>query len=317
MKSRKIERGISVNTTEKTLSDLCDLAFLKLWSFPNPYKELWKELCDVLVVFDNNIIVFSVKNIKYNENKGLAGWQRWKRKAIDESITQINGAEKWIKNHPDQIYLNKNCNTIIPINSKMKFKIYRIVVAHGISDSIANIPGNTSGSLGIKYSDNNHFEDVQYFVELPKSPIYHILDSANLEILLKELDTITDFISYLKEKEKAIKLSKIVTYTGEEDVMGQYLRTIEPETGKHYILKDENKDLIVDFENMIWKNFSNSYEYKEKKILDKSSYLWDEYLQQLCEYALNGELTGNIDVFQESSPIKRDGKRVKILQTNT
>ena len=112
MKRRKIERGIPVNTTEKTLSDLCDLAFLKLWSFPNPYKEPGKELCDVLVVFDNNIIIFSVKNIKYNENKGLAGWQRWKRKAIDESITQINGAEKWIKNHPDQIYLNKNINLI-------------------------------------------------------------------------------------------------------------------------------------------------------------------------------------------------------------
>lgn len=314
MKRRKIERGIPVNTTEKTLSDLCDLAFLKLWSFPNPYKEPGKELCDVLVVFDNNIIIFSVKNIKYNENKGLAGWQRWKRKAIDESITQINGAEKWIKNHPDQIYLNKNCNTIIPINSKKKFKIYRIVVAHGISDSIANIPGNTSGSLGIKYSDNNDFEDVQYFVELPKSPIYHILDSANLEILLKELDTITDFINYLKEKEKAIKLSKIVTYTGEEDVMGQYLRTIEPETGKHYILKDKNKDLIVDFENMIWKNFSNSYEYKEKKILDKSSYLWDKYLQQLCEYALNGELTGNIDIFQESSPIKEMAKESRFYR---
>ncbi len=308
MKKQQIERGISVNATEKSLSDLCDLAFLKLWSFPNPYKELGKELCDVLVVFDNNIIIFSVKDIKYNENKGIAGWQRWKRKAIDESIDQINGAEKWIKKHPNQIYLNKDCNTMIPINSKKRLKIYRIVVAHGISDSIANIPGNTSGSLGIKYSDNNDFEDIQYFVELPKSPIYHILDSANFEILLKELDTITDFINYLKEKEKAINLCKIITYAGEEDVMGQYLRTIDPKTGKHYILKDENKNLIVNFDNMIWKNFSNSYEYKEKKIIDKSSYIWDNYLQKLCEYALNGELTGNIDIFQENSPIKEMAK---------
>lgn len=58
MKELKIERGIPVNTTEKNLSDLCDHAFLKLWSFPNPYKEPGKELCDVLVVFDNNIIIF-------------------------------------------------------------------------------------------------------------------------------------------------------------------------------------------------------------------------------------------------------------------
>ena len=39
-----------------------------------------------------------------------------------------------------------------------------------------------------------------HFIELPKSPIYHIFDSSNLEIVLKELDTITDFINYLKEK---------------------------------------------------------------------------------------------------------------------
>lgn len=308
MKSQKIVRGIPVNTTEKILSDLCDIAFLKLWSFPNPYKELGKELCDVLVVFDNNIIIFSVKNIKYNESKGIAGWQRWKRKAIDESIVQINGAEKWIKKYPNQIYLNKNCNTIIPINSSKKLKIFRIVVAHGISDVIARISGNTSGSLGIKYSDDNDFENIPYFVKLPKSPIYHILDSSSLEILLKELDTITDFINYLKEKEKAIKLCKILTYTGEEDVMGQYLKTIEPKTGKHYILKDENKDLILNIGNMIWKNFSNSYEYREKKTLDKNSYLWDEYLKQLCEFALNGELRGNIDVFQDDSPIKEMAK---------
>lgn len=97
MENIKFERGRSVNNTEKDLSDLCDFAFLKLWSFPNPYKEPGKELCDILVIFDNNIIIFSVKDIKYNEEKGMAGWKRWKRKAIDESIEQINGAEKWLQ----------------------------------------------------------------------------------------------------------------------------------------------------------------------------------------------------------------------------
>ena len=59
MENIKFERGRSVNNTEKDLSDLCDFAFLKLWSFPNPYKEPGKELCDILVIFDNNIIIFS------------------------------------------------------------------------------------------------------------------------------------------------------------------------------------------------------------------------------------------------------------------
>ena len=308
MENIKFERGRSVNNTEKDLSDLCDFAFLKLWSFPNPYKEPGKELCDILVIFDNNIIIFSVKDIKYNEEKGMAGWKRWKRKAIDESIEQINGAEKWLRKYPNKIFTDSTCKQSIPIKIKNDMKMYRILVAHGVSEYIKKIPGNTSGSLGIKYSDDKNLDEIPYFIELPKSPIYHIFDSSNLEIVLKELDTITDFINYLKEKEKAIKNSKIVSYTSEEDVLGQYMRTIEYETGKHYILKDTNYNKIVNFENNIWNIFSNSIEYKEKKYLDKTSYLWDEYLKQLCEFALNGELRGNIDVFQDDSPIKEMAK---------
>lgn len=308
MNTDKISRGISVNKTEKILTTLCDHAFLKLWSFPNPYKKTGKELCDLLVVFDKYINIFSVKDIKYNECKGDIAWQRWKRKAIDESIEQINGAEKWLRKNPDKIFIDATCKQNIPIKIKNDIKVYRILVAHGISKYIEKIPGNTSGSLGIKYADDKDLDGIPYFVELPKSPIYHILDSANLEIVLKELDTITDFINYLKEKEKAIKNSKIITYSGEEDILGQYLRTIEYETGKHYILKDTNSNKIINFENNIWNIFSNSIEYKEKKYLDETSYLWDEYLAKLCDFALDGKLIGNIDVFNANSPIKEMAK---------
>lgn len=82
MKRRKIERGIPVNTTEKTLSDLCDLAFLKLWSFPNPYKEPGKELCDVLVVFDNNIIIFLLKILNIMKIKVLLAGKDGKEKLL-------------------------------------------------------------------------------------------------------------------------------------------------------------------------------------------------------------------------------------------
>lgn len=314
MNNQKIPRGISVNKTEKILTTLCDHAFLKLWSFPNPYKEKGKELCDLLVIFDKNIIIFSVKDIKYNEDKGDIAWKRWKRKAIDESIEQINGAEKWMRKNPDKIFIDATCKQSIPIKIKKDIKIYRILVAHGISEYIAKIPGNTSGSLGIKYADDKDFDGIPYFVELPKYPVYHVLDSANSEIVLKELDTITDFINYLKEKEKTIKNSKIITYTGEEDILGQYMRTIDYQTGRHYIIKDEDKNKILNFENNIWETFSNSMEFKEKKYMDEVSYLWDEYLAELCEFALAGELIGNVDVFNENSPIKEMAKESRLYR---
>ena len=38
-------------------ADLCEKSFLKLWSYPNPYKEDHDELCDLLVVFENTKLV--------------------------------------------------------------------------------------------------------------------------------------------------------------------------------------------------------------------------------------------------------------------
>lgn len=304
----KIERCAAVNQTEKILAQLCDHAFLKMWVFPNPYREPNKELCDVLVIFDNNVIIFSVKDIKYNKDKGDIAWQRWKRKAIDESINQIVGAEKWLKKHPDKIFIDPACKNPIPINLKKNIRIYRMVIAHGVSDIISSNKNNISGSLAIKYSDMNYPKEIPYSVELPKDPIYHILDTANLEIVLNELDTITDFLNYLKEKEKTIKNCNAVIYSGEEDLMARYIGTIEYSTGKHYLVKDLNKNAILKLEDIIWRDFSRSYEYLEKKNSDSISYIWDEILAEVCNYALNGELIGNVDVFNEDSPIKEMAK---------
>ena len=37
--------------TERMLAEFCERTFLKLWSYPNPYKDDGHELCDLLVVF--------------------------------------------------------------------------------------------------------------------------------------------------------------------------------------------------------------------------------------------------------------------------
>lgn len=42
-----------VTTTERMLAEFCDKSFLKLWTYPNPYKDDGHELCDLLAVFGN------------------------------------------------------------------------------------------------------------------------------------------------------------------------------------------------------------------------------------------------------------------------
>lgn len=63
-----INKGQGVNQTEKRLIELANSAFIGLWSYPNVYSDeglsknkSGKEVCDLLVVFEDNVILFSDK----------------------------------------------------------------------------------------------------------------------------------------------------------------------------------------------------------------------------------------------------------------
>jgi hypothetical protein len=53
-----IVKSSGVTPTERLLADLCEKSFLKLWSYPNPFKDDRKELCDLLAVFENHVFIF-------------------------------------------------------------------------------------------------------------------------------------------------------------------------------------------------------------------------------------------------------------------
>jgi hypothetical protein len=55
-------------TAEEVTYELCQKTFLSLWSIATPIREDRKELCDILVVSDPIIIIFSVKEIRYADN---------------------------------------------------------------------------------------------------------------------------------------------------------------------------------------------------------------------------------------------------------
>jgi len=83
-----------VNESERILTGLCRRTFLRLWSQTNVYtddgfkngKGATKELCDALVVFGNEVILFSDKHVLFSEAKGLdVAWPRWYRKAVVDS----------------------------------------------------------------------------------------------------------------------------------------------------------------------------------------------------------------------------------------
>ena len=91
-----IIRSEGVTPSENRLVKLGERVFMGLWSYPNPMfltSSGYNELCDLLVICGDNVLVFSDKNIKFSEEADLlVAWKRWERKAILASIKQLHHA---------------------------------------------------------------------------------------------------------------------------------------------------------------------------------------------------------------------------------
>jgi hypothetical protein len=58
MPKAPIVKSSGVTPTERLLAELCERSFLRLWSYPNPYKDHGKEICDLLAVFGDHVFTF-------------------------------------------------------------------------------------------------------------------------------------------------------------------------------------------------------------------------------------------------------------------
>ena len=246
-----------MNLSEELVYNLCKKSFLSLWSYANPKGKDGKELCDVLVVCDPDIIIISVKEIELKCSGDVStDWKRWQNRAIEKSYPQIYGAENWIKNATHVI--TSDGREALPFPEKDRRRIHRISVALG-----------GKGQVPI------------YFGEFGKGYV-HVFDEDSLNIIIKELDTIADFIKYLNDKEFLFMSGIIPTFFGrEEDLLALYIhhRRIFPITSGHIIIMD-------DFGRMLRRN----REYIAKKEEDKISYAWDGIIELFSEDFHKGNL---------------------------
>ncbi len=157
---------------EKTVHDLALKTFMIDWCYLNPMIKPGKELCDLLVVFDNVVIVWQVKDLKLDRNG------KYKKSEVDKNLRQLAGARRQLFDLRKKIEL---CN---PRRSKNFFdpsaisEIYLISVLLGEG------------------------EDYYSALEKIKGFDVHVFSKSFTQIVLNELDTISDLCNYLRAKEK-------------------------------------------------------------------------------------------------------------------
>lgn len=303
---QNINKSSGTTPTEKYLAKICNKTFLSLWSYPNLYtpegrkngKGAGKELCDLLVVFGNHVIIFSDKDILFNTNIDInIAWNRWRKKSIRDSANQLFGAEKWIKEKQTEIYLDKECTQKFPfevdVSGGVKFHLIA-VTKNSCAPAKRHFSGGSSGSFIIapdadeKYIKNHPFviNDIS-----PNKTFVHVFDEFTLDILFGELDTTHDFVTYLSTKEDAIRSNKFNFVAGEEDLIAFYLLvdglvrsdpfdTDNPELAKQY---DR-----IELHEGFWLDYVASPERKILKEANQVSYFWDDLIENFATHIFQG-----------------------------
>ncbi|MGY3094966.1 YecA family protein [Pantoea eucalypti] len=298
---RKITKGIGFTQSEQKLIEFADNAFFGLWSYPNIYSnegysknKIGKEVCDLLVIFDKDIIIFSDKAIIFNENKDITvAWSRWFRKSVIESCTQLFGAEKFIKEYPERLFIDKECATQLPIKIDSSYNFHLVAVTNNISDSAIKyydkIEKGSSATLINTYPLNaqecleNPFCVGDVY---PEKTFVHILDETALKLLLTELNTASDFIGYLTEKERVIRKKSLFISAGEEETLATYIM------GKNKIVPDVliKKGQPVTIPEGEWKNYKNNFRFQHRLSIKKESIFWDNLIQNFSKSILSANV---------------------------
>jgi hypothetical protein len=298
---KPIEKASGVTQAEKYLGHLCEKTFLSLWSYPGVYRDQGKpvggghgkEICDLLVAFGEHIIIFSDKDCELQDSgNGRLDWQRWFRRAIIKSAEQSWGAERWIRQNPERIFLDRECKQRLPIALPEigNAKFHLVVVAHGISPRIRREYGG-SGSLMIDTALKGscmHTEPF-YVGDLdPQRTLVHVFDDDSLFTLMTARDTISDFVAYLSRRETLFRAQTAIIATGEEELLGIYLKKVN-NAGEHdFILPVPAGAKVTHFliPEGHWEDFQKSPQRTRQLAEDRISYLWDDLIEKFNFHAL-------------------------------
>lgn len=176
---------------ERLVSELASETYLKYWCYPNPKDENGnkKEICDLLILFRDTAIICSVKNYSFNGN-----YERYFRRTLQKALDQIKGAEKRLFGGRTEISVRHIDRGLIQVKTKEVAHIHRVIINHNIEPLFY---------LGGKLTEGNTFA--------------HIFNWEAFLGVVKELNTIKDFIDYLKEREIVFRDKIMVMMGGTEE----------------------------------------------------------------------------------------------------
>ena len=320
--SEPIKRSLGTTPGERQLADLCEQSFLSMWSYPNLFRDQrlpggrggGKELCDLLAVCGKHVIVFSEKTCAFPAARDLhTSWSRWFRRSVSASVQQLRGAQRWLQSHPDRVYMDEACRVPFPLPGlePSTTRFHRVAIARGAVQRCAEECGGTgtlaldSDIIGAAHVERTHpnYRPFAVGVVDPDEPFVHIFDEIGIEVVLREQNTIADFVSYLEAREELIASRRLFWSDGEEDLLAVYIAHANG-AGVHYF-PPEDASGPMQTERGAWFDLQNRPEYQRKQSADRDSYLWDSIIEEFAGHTFAGTLVNSTATLSEVEGVLR------------
>ncbi|MBN3229670.1 SEC-C metal-binding domain-containing protein [Pectobacterium brasiliense] len=305
-----IKKESGITDSERFLAKVIDKTFFSIWSYPNVYTDegfsknkQGKELCDLLVIIDKTAIIFSDKDIKFNTDIDIKiAWKRWFKRSIVESANQLFGAANAIKSKRNRLFLDKKCTVDFPISLEDIREFHLIAITKNIKNVVKKYFSSKSGSLMciFPYQEKECLEHPFTIGDLyPEKSFIHFFDDYSFNILMNELNTVTDFTSYLKSKTHVIRNKSLITSTGEEEILASFIRGMiynKEIVGKiHFPVPEKLEKYGVQLIEGLWDELLYDSNYIEvKRNILKFNYI-DDLAKRLSDCILNGTVGINKD----------------------
>jgi hypothetical protein len=289
---------------------LADRTFLRLWSYPNTFNDRPKgatgggqEIADLLAVFEDHVVLFSDKEIEWQNDKPLdLAWKRWFKRAVEGSVTQLKGAERWLDRHPNRIFTDKLCTQRLPIPMPIKGNriVHLVAVVSGVETASRRYFRDPRGThmiqpalKGPAHVNTERADFRPFFVGdvNPDGNFVHVFDPIGLEIVMKELDTVADFTTYLVARSKFLRSGQLGLVAGEEHLLAAYImngfKNGRPSFISEKLRKKARRKLVMIPEGE-YETYVSSRLYTEIDELKTQSMLWDKFIELVTEDVLKG-----------------------------
>lgn len=326
-----IIRGEGLTQSEQQLARFADRAFLRLWSYPNTFNDRTKTACgggqeiaDLLAVFENDVVLFSDKAISWQEDKPIElAWSRWYRRAIDDAVAQLKGAERWLDLHPDRVFTDKHCTQPLPVPlpGKADRVTHLVAVVSGAEAACSRYFSDPRGSLmivpklkGAAHVDSKRDDFHPFLVGdvNPGGTFVHVVDAIGLEFVMRELDTVADLTAYLSARAKFLRAGKMSLAAGEEHLLAAYMMNGFKDGRPGFIpekLRKRTRHAQLVIPEGEYETYVSSQLYGEIAGLKKQSMLWDEVIELVAEDVLKGTSVSILD-YEPSVALSEQALRV-------